>query len=249
MSQNKREGQRTARERMRAERERERAGERRMRWVKVAGSAVAVLAIAAGVGLFAANQDGGADDGGSADPVAVGKRSAPATLAIYEDFRCPACAQFERTFRDTIQELTEEGTLRTDYHLVTIIDTNMRGEGSARAANAAACARDEGRFSDYHDVLFDNQPPETEDAFADTDHLIELAGEVEGLDNPDFRSCVEGGDHDRWVDRSNAAFLDSGFQATPTVLLNGEDVYGEQSEPLTPELLKQRVAELAEDGG
>jgi protein-disulfide isomerase len=234
----------SARERMRQEREEQRAAERRLRIVKVAGTTVLVLGIATMVGIFAASGNG--DDGGDGDaePITVGEASAP-TLTVYEDFRCPACGQFEDGFRDTIHELTDEGKLKVEYHLVTIIDGNLGGSGSLKSANAAACARDQGEFTAYHDVLFENQPAETDDAFADTDHLIELAGQVKDLDGQAFRDCVTGGRHDDWVHRSNAGFLDSGYNATPTVLLNGEDVYGSAEDPLTPERLKQQVEDLA----
>jgi protein-disulfide isomerase len=244
VSENNSEGKSRARERMRQEREQQRAAERRLRAVKVLGTAVMVVGVAAVIGIFAASGNG--DDGGDgeAEPITVGDPSAPA-LTVYEDFRCPACGQFETTFRDTIHELTDEGNLKVEYHLVTIIDGNLGGSGSLNAANAAACARDAGEFTAYHDVLYDNQPAETDDAFADKDHLIQLAGKVEGLDDSTFRDCVRKGRHDGWVRRSNAAFLDSGYDATPTVLLNGEDVYADAAEPLTPERLKQQVEDLA----
>ncbi|MGP3972284.1 DsbA family protein [Streptomyces sp. 6N223] len=244
MSQNNREGNNSARERMRQEREQQRAAERRLRIVKVLGTAVLVLGVAGVIGVVAANGNG--DDGGDGDaqPITVGEASAP-TLAVYEDFRCPACAQFETTMSDTINELTDEGKLKVEYHLVTLIDGNLGGSGSLNAANAAVCARDAGEFTAYHDVLYANQPAESDDAFADKDHLIQLAGKVEGLDDKTFRDCVREGRHDGWVRRSNAAFMDSGYNATPTVLLNDEDIYGSAEEALTPERLKQQVEDLA----
>jgi protein-disulfide isomerase len=245
VSEKNRAGKNSARERLRQQREREQAAERRMRTAKVVGAAVLVLGIATGAGILAANQGG--DDGGEgpeAKPVSVGEASAP-TLTVYEDFRCPACGQFETSFRDTIHELTDEGKLRVEYHLVTIIDGNMGGSGSRNAANAAACARDADRFTEYHDVLYENQPAETDDAFADKAHLIDLAGEVEGLDDQTFRDCVRNGTHDGWVRRANGDFLNSEYNATPTVLLNGEDIYGDATDPLTPDRLKERVEELA----
>ncbi|MDT0444978.1 DsbA family protein [Streptomyces johnsoniae] len=248
MSERNREGKRSARERLREEREREKAAERRKRTVKVGGIAVVVLAIAAGIGVIAANGGGEGDDVPGTEPVTVGRSSAPATLAVYEDFRCPACGQFENGFRDTIRDLTEEGKLQVDYHLVTIIDGNMGGNGSKFAANAALCARDEGKFSEYHDVLFENQPAERDDTFGDKARLIGLAEDVEGLDTESFRSCVQDGAHDEWVSSSNAGFLDADFNATPTVLLDGENIYGDSEDPLTPERLRERVEEAAGSG-
>lgn len=253
MSEKNRDGKRTARERLAVEREKQKAVDRRRRTLIVGASVVCVLGLAAVIGVVAANA--GKDTGGSAGPVVapsgaqgedglaipVGEQSAKSTLTVWEDFRCPACKSFETTYRQTIHELTTAGQLKVEYHLATIIDGNMGGTGSRKAANAAACAQDAGKFTAYHDVLFDNQPPETDDAFADNAKLIELAGKVDGLDTPAFRTCVQDGTHDAWVDKSNAAFSSGGFTGTPTVLLNGTNIYQDQS--MTPAKLKQLVQE------
>lgn len=227
---------------MRQERERDRAARKRGRNLKAGGIVVAVLAVAGGVGALVAQQSGG-EGKSDAKPITVGEKDAPAKLTVYEDFRCPACGQFEKQFRGTIRALEKQGKLQAEYHLVTIIDDNMGGSGSHKAANAAVCAKDEGKFRQYHDVLFRNQPGEQDDAFASTKTLVELAGKVDGLDGIRFRKCVTDGTHEGWVKKTAAAFKKSGYQSTPTVLLDGEDIYGGQSEPLTPRALKQKVEE------
>ena len=249
---------RTARERLQQEREQHKAREKRRRVLIVSAAVVAVLGLAAVVGVIAANSGTKKDSGSQAGPllapagvqgkdrlaIPVGADDAPSTLTIWEDFRCPVCAQFENLFRDTIHELVAAGQIKVEYHLATIIDGNMGGSGSLRAANAAACAQDVGDFAPYHDVLFQNQPPEPDDAFGNNDRLIELAGKVEGLDTPGFRSCVEDGKHDSWVAKSNTAFQNGGFRGTPTVLLNGESVFpAKGSEQISPADLKKWVTE------
>ena len=249
MSKRNSEGKRSARERLREQQAKQRVAERRARVLKVGAVVVAVLGTGTVAGVLIA--DGGGDSGGespSAKPVTVGRSSAPATLTVYEDFRCPACGQFENQYRSTIQDLEKAGKLKTEYHIVTLIDQSMGGNGSTRAANAALCAKDEGqqKFRQYHDVLFQNQPQEQDDAFGSDERLLELAGEVDGLDNARFRKCVDEGGNDARVKRSNAAFKESDHQGTPTVLLDGEDVYGNQQEPLTPEKLREKVEDKAE---
>ncbi|MEU3276360.1 thioredoxin domain-containing protein [Streptomyces antibioticus] len=254
MSEKNRDGKRNARERLAAEREKQKAAERRRRTLVVAASVVCVLGLAAVIGIVAANA-GKDDDSADAGPVVapsgaqgkdalaipVGKDDARSTLTVWEDFRCPACKAFEAAYRPTIHELTESGQLRVEYHLVTLIDGNMGGSGSRNAANAAACAQNAGKFPAYHDVLFENQPEETDDAFAENGKLIELAGKVDGLDTPEFRTCVEKGTHNSWVAKSNQAFQDGRFGGTPTVLFNGKNIYQDQS--MTPAKLKQMVEE------
>jgi protein-disulfide isomerase len=256
------ERKRGARERLQQERAREKAREKRRRTLIVASAVVGVLGLAAVAGLVAANS--GEDDGGGtsdAGPllapsgvqgeeelaIPVGAADAPSTLTVWEDFRCPACAQFENALRETIHELEKAGQIKIEYHLATIIDGNMGGSGSLRAANAAACAQDAGKFAPYHDVLYMNQPPEPDDAFADNGRLIELAGKVEGLDTPAFRSCVEEGKHDAWVKKSNDAFRAGGFSGTPTVQLNGESIFPTKGkEQISVENFKKWVKEANE---
>nr|WP_222109863.1 thioredoxin domain-containing protein [Streptomyces cupreus] len=241
---------------MAAEREKHKAAEKRRRALIVGASVVCVLALAAVIGVIAANagkDDSSDSEGPAVAPsgaqgedslvIPVGKAGAASTLVVWEDFRCPACKSFEDTYRSTIHELTDAGRLRVEYRLATIIDGNLGGTGSRSAANAAACAQDAGKFVDYHDVLYQNQPAETDDAFSENAKLFELAAKVEGLDTPAFRSCVEDGTHNSWVAKSNDAFRSGGFTGTPTVLLDGKNIYQDQS--MTPEKLKQQVQEAA----
>lgn len=257
VSEKNEQGKRAARDRLVQQRERQRESERRRRTLIVSSAVVGVLALAAVVGVIAANS-GGKSGKSEAGPlvapsgatgkdslaIQVGADGAPSTLTIWEDFRCPVCAQFENAFRDTVHQLENSGQIKVEYHLATIIDGNLGGSGSLRAANAAACAQDAGKFPAYHDVLYRNQPQESVDTFGDNDKLIEARGEGAGLDTPDFRSCVNDGKHDSWVQKSNTAFQNGGFQGTPTALLNGESIFPKKgNEPITEANLKKWVAE------
>ncbi|MGI5468195.1 DsbA family protein [Streptomyces sp. CA-132043] len=242
----------TARERLQAQRDKEKARARRGRQAKVAAVVVAVLAVAAGIAVWASSTGDDKDTpvaapkgatGGDKPMVTVGQKSAPSTLQVWEDFRCPACKQFETGFRSTLHELQDAGELRTDYHLALLIDGNMGGKGSLNAANAALCAQNAGKFREYHDVLFTNQPAEQQDRYADKNYLIKLAGKVPGLVTQDFRSCVNDGTYNGFAQKSNEAFQKAGLQGTPSVILNGKNVFADQSAQMTPQKLKQMVQE------
>ncbi|WNI32497.1 thioredoxin domain-containing protein [Streptomyces sp. ITFR-6] len=264
MSEKNQEGKRAARDRLIQQREQLKARERRRRTLIVSTAVVGVLALAAVVGVIAANSGGkGSKDKASGPAVApsgatgkdslaiqVGADDAPSTLTIWEDFRCPVCAQFENAFRDTIHQLEQSKQLKVEYHLATLIDGNLGGSGSLQAANAAACAQDVGKFSAYHDILYRNQPQEADDAFGDNSKLIDLSKKVDGLDTPAFRSCVDDGTHDSWVQKSDKAFRDGGFQGTPTALLNGQSIFPKKdNEPITVANLKKWVAEANKGKG
>ncbi|MER5930518.1 thioredoxin domain-containing protein [Streptomyces sp. NPDC002054] len=255
-----REAKRSARERLQAERDRQKSRDKRRRTILVAAAVAGVLGLAAVVGVIAANT--GKDAKSTAGPVSApsgatgkdalaiqtGQSGAKSTLTVWEDFRCPACKSFEDAYRSVIHDLEAKGQLKVEYHLVTLIDNRMGGSGSLKAANAAACAQDAGKFAAYHDVLFANQPEEVDDAFGKNEKLLELAGTVEGLDTPAFRSCVKDGTHNSWVGKSYEAFRTGTFRGTPTVLLDGKDIFADQANPLTPQKLKEQVEAKAKAG-
>ncbi|MEU6314432.1 thioredoxin domain-containing protein [Streptomyces sp. NPDC047014] len=252
---------RSARERLQVERERQKTRDKRRRTLIVAAAVVGVLGLATVVGVIAANtgKDSSAKGGPVVAPsgatgkdalaIQTGKPEAKSTLTVWEDFRCPACKAFEDNYRETIHELEDKGLLKVDYHLVTLIDGNMGGSGSLKGANAAACAQDAGKFSAYHDVLFQNQPQEVDDAYGKNAKLLELAAKVDGLDTPEFRQCVEDGTHNSWVGKSQEAFRAGKFRGTPTVLLDGKDIFSDQANPLTPQKLKEQVEAAAKGSG
>jgi protein-disulfide isomerase len=217
----------TARERMAAERQKELAAAKRKRAFTIGGSVIAVLAVAAGVGIFVGTQSSKDDDkaasgvkeqgkqqlvypkaayGAEGTVLIDGKPDAPAVLTVFEDFRCPICSKAEQAFGGTMRKMVDEGKIRVEYHIMNFIDDNMKGSGSHRAANAVACSSDSGKFREYHELLFKNQPEETSDKFAQDSYLLELAGQVDGLKTPAFEQCVSNGTYMPWVKKTGAEF-------------------------------------------
>ncbi|MFJ5231735.1 DsbA family protein [Kitasatospora sp. NPDC088391] len=253
MSDKNREGKRNARERMQEARAADEAKARRNKKLVVGGVVVAVIAAAVGIGVAVQNQRSkpetpqAAPAGTIGDKnlvIPVGGSDAPSTLTVYEDPRCPACGSFERSFSPTIDQLEDAGKIYVNYHIVSFIDRSLGGNGSKYGANALGCAQDAGHFRDYHDVLYRNQPDETEDTFGSKQTLIDLAKQVPGLDTPAFQSCVKDGKFSGWVSAVQQDFDKSSYKSTPTVLLNGQPVYPKKGEEqISPESLVKWVDE------
>jgi hypothetical protein len=100
------------------------------------------------------------------------------------DVQCVSCFSREVCRRDAESDLlhnvrpyADAGKIRVLYHLVDLIDRNLGGTGSLRAGNAGAFAQDagSGRFASNRDVLFAEQPDESDDAFRSNAKLISLA--------------------------------------------------------------------------
>lgn len=176
----------------------------------------------AGADVAASGLQGGAGQDGIALP--VGSSTAPLKLSVFEDFRCPVCDEMEKVgIGAAMQQYAKDGKLQIQYHIASFIDRNDGGNGSKQAANAAACAQDAGSdyFVQYHNVLYANQPAETDDGFGSTQTLLNLANKVPGLASPTFTTCVNTAVHAGWVTASQSDFDQRGITGTPTVVLDG----------------------------
>ncbi|MFF0410794.1 DsbA family protein [Kitasatospora sp. NPDC004745] len=257
----------SARERIQeAQRVEQLAAKRRQRIV-VAVSAVVVLALAGGTALAigsASGKDGKPAAAGAPAPtelvvpanasgpdgtvITYGKADAPHTMAVYEDFRCPVCKHFEAANGETVKKLTEDGSVKVEFHLAAFLDKNLGGKGSRTALAAAGAALNEGvdKFKQFHDVLYANQPDEREDGFGDVDRILDLAGRVPGLKTDAFVKAVTDRTYAPWAAKVADAFNDSGVTGTPTVTVDGKPIsLFSGKATVTPEQFTAQVRQAA----
>ncbi|MHA7653403.1 DsbA family protein [Mycobacterium sp. ML4] len=161
-----------------------------------------------------------------------------ALVALYEDFLCPACGNFERGFGPTISKLIDIGAIAADYSMVTILDSPRTQNYSSRAAAAAYCVADESieAFRRFHSALYsqDIQPAETGTKFPDNARLIEIAREAGAAGQvPD---CINSG---KYIAKVNGLAAASKIRATPTIRINGEDY-----DPSTPDAFVTKIRSI-----
>jgi protein-disulfide isomerase len=151
-----------------------------------------------------------------ADGTAVGDPNAPVLIELYEDFQCPACRAFSATtVPRLIQYFVDTGQARLIFRQYPFI-----GSESMQAANASLCANEQGRFWDYHDILWANQNGENQGAFTDR-RLIAFAESL-GLEAQAFRTCFDSHAHQTQIDSEQAAGQALGVYSTPSILINGK---------------------------
>jgi protein-disulfide isomerase len=157
-----------------------------------------------------------------------------AVLSLYEDFQCPHCREFEKTFGPTITKLTDAGAVATDYYMVAILNSPINKNYSTRAANAAYCVGDVDKdaFLRFHGALFAQQPDEGSPTAPDNNALIETARQA-GVPTDKVSQCINSGKNNDMVEGLAAA---AKIQATPTIRLNGQDI-----SPASPEDLIAKV--------
>jgi protein-disulfide isomerase len=214
-------------------------------WI-IAGVAAAILVV-----IFFASRGGG---GGSAatQPVAsvemdpaslqtaqgieIGSPTAPVQLHEYADFQCPACQQFSTFIHPLIKErLVDQGLVRMVRYDFPLINIHPH---AFLAARAARCANDQGKFWEYHDVLYARQPTWSVQRSALTT-FIEYA-ETVGLDAGQFGTCLRSDQHAEEVTRNLRLGEALGVTGTPSFLINGQRAsFGSYQE------LEDRVFQMA----
>jgi protein-disulfide isomerase len=261
-----------ARERLRAERERQAKKAKAKRQIVVACSVVGVLAAAGGIGyaVVQANKPGhweAAKDakivapahtsGPDGTTVVVGKSSAKKVLKVYEDPRCPVCAQFEQTVGPTVEKDLEAGKYRVQFVGGTFLDgdalgkgrVGSNGEGSKNAMSALGAALNVSpeAFLDYKTALYSAKwhPQESDDKFKNDDYLIEIAETVPALKgNAKFRDALEKGTYDAWALAMSKTFdtNEDGVNGTPSFVMDGKKLTaGNDNPPMTVEQFNQAV--------
>jgi len=96
------------------------------------------------------------------------------------------------------------------------------GDESVLAASASECADEQGRFWDYHDVLFSHTAGRNQGVFT-RPKLEQYAADL-GLDSTAFNACVDSGRYDDWVRVQTETGRQKGINATPTVFVNGSRI-------------------------
>lgn len=151
--------------------------------------------------------------------ISIGKTDAPVVMMEFADFQCPACAQFAQFSVPLIkQRLVDTGKVRYVFYDFPL----PQHQNSFLASRAARCANDQGRFWEFHDVLYGQQ---SDWAFErdPVDLFVEYAGRV-GADTDAFEQCLRSDRFAREVSESSAFGAAMGVSGTPTLIVNGKRI-------------------------
>ena len=138
-----------------------------------------------------------------------------------------------------MERYVENGTVRYEWR-----DFAYLGQDSVNAALAARAAQEQGRFWEYHDVLYENQGSVNSGAFSD-EALVGFAEEV-GLDTEQFEAALTSGRYESVVQSDLREAQNAGIQGTPSFTINGQRIVGPQPLNAFEQLIE---AELTKAGG
>ncbi len=138
-----------------------------------------------------------------------------------------------------MERYVENGTLRYEWR-----DFAYLGQESVNAALAARAAQEQGRFWEYHDVLYENQGSVNSGAFSD-EALVGFAEEV-GLDTEQFEAALTSDRYESVVQSDLMEAQNAGIQGTPSFTINGQRLVVPQPLEAFEQLIE---AELTKAGG
>jgi protein-disulfide isomerase len=150
----------------------------------------------------------------------LGSKAAPITIVEYTDYQCPFCQRFHVTaFSELKKAYIDTGKVRffskdmpLDFH-----------PNAMRAAMAARCAGEQGKFWELRDTMGAN--PNS----LDLEHIVGFAADLK-MDTNALRACIDSGKYKERVQNDVLEAMKIGANGTPTFIIGksvGEGVDGE----------------------
>lgn len=147
------------------------------------------------------------------DPHVKGNPEASLVLIEFSDFQCPACGYAFATLTSQLDQYFDK--LKFEYRHFPLESIHPY---AFRAAEASECAADQGKFWEYHDLLFQNQKSLTKK------DLALYAARIDGLDVELWQDCLDSGLKASRVRADLSEASGMGLNSTPTFILGGQIV-------------------------
>jgi protein-disulfide isomerase len=152
----------------------------------------------------------------------LGSNTAPLTIVEYTDYQCPFCQRFHTTaFNDLKKAYIDTGKVRffskdmpLDFH-----------SNAMRAAMAARCAGEQGKFWELRDTMGAN--PNS----LDIEHIVGFAADLK-LNTAALRACIDSGKYKEPVQNDVLEAMRIGANGTPTFIVGKSVANGVDGELL-----------------
>jgi len=168
-------------------------------------------------------------------------------VVVYEDYQCPACKGYETQYGSAFLQLIDEGKITLEIRTAYFLDNHLpqSNKSSERAALAAAAADAVGKYREYHQVVYENQPQEGV-GYTDQQLRVDFAAKA-GITGADLTAFQKEYDDKAYADFAKKSFqsmADNKVESTPTYRVNGKDLKlnGSQADPQSLLVAIQAVA-------
>ena len=155
------------------------------------------------------------------DPIR-GDPNAPITIVEFSDFQCPFCARFHvQTLPLIIEEYIDAGKVNLVYRDFPIQSIHPN---ALPAAVAAECANEQGKYWEYHDILFEKQSGWSKlDSNTALSTFSQYATDI-NLEQQQFDSCLGSGKYLEEVQGDLSDGRDYDITGTPGFFIGNEEI-------------------------
>jgi len=138
-----------------------------------------------------------------------GEENAEVMIVEFSDFQCPFCSRFyTQTFSSIEENYVDTGKVKSVFKDFPL----GFHQNAQKAAEAAECADEQGKFWEMHDKIFENQQT------IGVDDLKQFAKDLE-LNTAEFDSCLDKGDMESEVKSDMVDGQKTGITGTPGFLI------------------------------
>lgn len=171
-----------------------------------------------------------------------GSANAKVTIVEFTDFQCPFCRRFyEDAYPQVIKDYVDTGKAKIYFKQFPLAQIHPQAEISAEASE---CAKDQGKFWEMHDKMFNEEqkiePSGNTATFSATD-LKKWAVDI-GLDAAKFNTCLDSGSKAATVQAQENEGIAAGVSGTPTFYINGQQLVGAQPFSAFKSAIDQAIA-------
>lgn len=150
-----------------------------------------------------------------------GSATAKVTIVEYSDFQCPYCALYAvQTFPQIDAKYVKTGQVKYVFRPLALSGHRQ----AQKAAEAAECAMDQGKYWEMHDMLFARQQQWAEKGGAV--EIFKGYAKSLGLDESAFATCLDGSKYAAVMPENYAEAQRAGISGTPTFFVNGRMLPG-----------------------
>lgn len=168
-----------------------------------------------------------------------GEPNALVTLVVFSEFQCPFCKKMEPILKQLMADYP--GKVRVVFKHNPLVFH----KDALPASMAALCAKDQGKFWEMHDLLWENQ--QSLDAASLEKYATGLALDLEA-----FKTCMSTEKHKAQIKADEELALKVSARGTPNTFVNGRKLVGarpiEEFKEIVEEELKKAEAVLARLG-
>jgi len=150
----------------------------------------------------------------------LGNPSAPITIVEFGDYQCPQCGKWYKNTKPAIVE----NYIDTGKVNLIFVDLAFIGRDSPLASQASYCAEEQGKYWEYHDLLYTLQEG-IDSGWANSERLKAFAFSLD-LDMDLFNTCLDSGKFSKRINYNINEAKKNGATGTPTFIIVGPD--GEQ---------------------